>query len=158
MDREIIIVTIVLMTICILPFYLMSRKNIRKKKHALEKLQGFAAKNACNITHKDLWSGSAIAIDPSNKLLLYSTNGADSDAYRIFGLVGLRDCAVIKSENAGGAIKKLGLLLSFSNSPDLDIEFYNENRQMALNHELELANKWKDIISTQIKLRLPAQK
>lgn len=151
MNTELVIVTIVLITICTLPFYLMSRKNIRKKKQNLKNLSGFAAKNACDVTRSDLWSDSAIGIDRFNQMLLYSNNAADAGAYNIVGLIGIRNCAVTKSENANGRIKKLGLQISFANNPDVHIEFYNEDRQRALNHELELVNKWRDIIGRHVK-------
>jgi len=151
MNTELFIVAIVLITICTLPFYLMSRRAIKKRKNNLKNLSGFAAKNACDVTRSDLWSESAIGIDRFNQMLLYSNNAADPDTFKIVGLIGIRNCSVVTSENADGGIKKLGLRLTFTNNPDVHIEFYNENWHRTLNHELELANKWKDIIGRHVK-------
>jgi len=151
MDVQTTAVTLVLIGVCIAPFYFMNRKNLRYRKIVLKNLSAFASKNSCIVEETDVWGESVIAIDKSNQKLIYSGHATNNGEFKIIDLSEVSSCAILKSDDDHGRIKKLALHLALGTKSNAFIEFYSNDRLMPINNELELINKWEKIINNNLK-------
>ncbi|RZJ34815.1 MAG: hypothetical protein EOO51_08135 [Flavobacterium sp.] len=147
MDLGTSIIAVVLIALCALPFYLMHRKNILKRKKTLQTVFHIAQKQQLEIGRHDCWLESLIAIDRQDSTLLFSLHSANENAYEIIDLSLVDACELVRTPNHNDGIKSLGLQLFFSGkAPDLYLEFYSDSKNMMPANEFEIARKWQAII------------
>lgn len=152
MDLGTVIVTIVMIAICILPFSLMSIKNSKKRKENTFGLLNIAKLHNCHVEQSEFWSDSVIALDKINRKIFFSNRASDREAYKVISLAEVRQCTWIKTDNNNNGIRNLELQLVFDGGrPNVMLEFYNEYQNLTLVNEFELIKKWCGIIESHIK-------
>jgi len=147
MDTGITIITIVLIAVSILPFYLLNRKNKRKRKLSEDTLSNVAEKNGSQIGQSEFWSQLVVAIDTAGAKLFFSNHSPDPDSYTVIELAEVKKCTLLKTE-VDNKIRKLELQFVFGgNNPNKVLEFYSEDHRITIVNEWQSINKWHDIVT-----------
>ncbi|MGE0078916.1 MAG: hypothetical protein AB7S48_13735 [Bacteroidales bacterium] len=145
------------LAIFILPVIYIHRVQKNKSKLFLKHFASVAAKNQVKITNSDIWnSNNCIGIDTnSNKLftLIKKDNLEDTN---LIDLQDVSQCNVsetyrkTKGNKHDNITERVDLILGFKNGSKETINFFNLNDNSFLSDEHSLAQKWTDIINTQI--------
>jgi len=147
MDQSSLIIGIVLLIVCVLPFILFSLNNSKKRKNRIQNLIQKAKENNATIQEKDDWNQSIIGIDKSNKLLFFSKKSEEFDKFISINISELQKCQIERTENNQKVLEKLELELSFATKPTIVLEFFNKNETRLLVNEIELIQKWQKLLS-----------
>ena len=81
MDIQTTIIGVIILLLCLLPFLLLGVKNKNKRKKVFQILLDIAKRNQTYINKSEFWSQSVIGIDTSKKILFFSKNANDNNAY-----------------------------------------------------------------------------
>lgn len=153
------ILSLILLGAIVAAFILMviTLKDTKKKDSALTELQLFAAENGSRITLSDKWNDSAIGIDEHLKMVYFINKKHGHEVKKSINLLPVRSCRLVQITRSAGEGKNLQTLtdrveiaLGYHDrsKPENFIEFYNIQYDKAfIVSELDLANKWVDIIS-----------
>ena len=147
MDQSSLIIGIVLLIVCVLPFILFSLNNTKKRKNRIQNLIQKAKENNATIQEKDDWNQSIIGIDKTNKLLFFSKKSEEFDKFISINISELQKCQIERTENNQKVLEKLELELSFATKPTIVLEFFNKDETRLLVNEIELIQKWQKLLS-----------
>lgn len=149
MDIQTNIIGLVILLLCLLPFFLMRIKNEKKRKQSFQVLVNIAISHLSLIEKSAFWNKSVIGIDTATRMLFFSKNADDRDSYTAIDLSKIQKCQLVISKNNTKLVDKLELKLeSFDSSkPDTTLEFYNNSQAVLLVNELELLKKWHAIVN-----------
>jgi hypothetical protein len=164
MDSGTLIVGVIILLVCIIPFAYMIYHQKKQQQTIRQALVDFGAQHQSTIHQLDVWNHSAIGLDHTNRLLYFykkATHQPTPTTLRIT-LNELRKCRV---ENSGrtvsspngptNVIDRLELVLSFKDKTKKDVvlEIYNNTQDhLTLNDELPLAERWAALINAQATL------
>lgn len=160
MEIASIILGIILIVVCIVPFVISYNSKINRNKAMKKLLTDLADQYNCTINTHEFSGGVAIGIDTSNRIVFFSRktkHGVDST---YVNLSDFQNCKVVNTgrtinfkDGKFNVIDKLELsfipLEKFS-SP-VNLEFYNSEINMQLNGELQSVEKWAGIINQYLK-------
>lgn len=136
---------------CVLPLLWLS--NIRKKaeKQIRTSLTDFAAGHNSIISRSEILGDMAIGLDEqANKFFYYKKSGAKVITQHV-DLAAIKTCKVIRTsrsyndkESTYTEIEKLELSFTpiAANQPAIVLEFYDILKNMQLNGELQLIERW----------------
>ncbi|MBN1119215.1 MAG: hypothetical protein JXA77_18540 [Bacteroidales bacterium] len=135
-----------------------------KKKRKVEPLIKFANENNSEISDYDTWDKTLIGIDNNEtNSLFFIRKLPEKEIREVINLSEISGCRISKTERKvkyeGESVNvtdRIELFFSFYNrKPELSLEFYNsEYDQFTLSGELQLAQKWLDILNTRISANL----
>jgi hypothetical protein len=161
MEIKSTIILIALILIVVLPFMIA---NMRKKMWARKFNQYFhdlARKEGLKFSKHEIWHKNyAIALDSSNKKLLYLKKDNSETVSRVVDLKQVEKCKIDKTDildvNRDGTNPesyKLDLILNHRNgtNTELVLEFYNNASFMPVREDYEHIRKWHEIITEHIK-------
>ena len=109
MDNQTTIIGLIILILCIFPFFLIRIKNEKKRKKLFQILLDIAKRNQCHIRKSEFWSQSVIGIDTSKKMLFFSKNANDSKEYIAINLAEIQNCNLVISKNNTKLVDKLEL-------------------------------------------------
>ncbi|MBK7094808.1 MAG: hypothetical protein IPH57_07135 [Saprospiraceae bacterium] len=157
MDLRTIIIAIVLIGVCILPFALIYINGQKKKNALLDILKNIAFKNNATITKHDLWKDSGIGMDEGKKHLFFFSKHNEDITELEQKLEGIKKCRIEKN---GRTVKSSGSSYSVLDKLDLVFEnetgkvssfpFFNSAVNMQLTNELEIAQNWEKFINERL--------
>lgn len=153
MDSGVTIIGIITVLICIFPFILMARSRKIKNEQMLNSLFDLAKSKNCSITNHEICGELLVGIDENKGyFFLYkkNSNGAINQA---INLSDIKSCEIINTKNKMEVIQKLELKFLPENSkqPEVLAEFYNHVENFQLAGEMQLINKWHELILKAIK-------
>lgn len=139
--------------------YIRVRNNNRDKKN-LAPLRSFARENNSEISQSDSWENVLIGIDGKEINKLFFIRKKPGNGIReLINLSEVSSCRMYKSERKlrenkeiVNVIDRIELIFTFYNhKPELSLELYNNDYDhLTLMGELQLAQKWTDIIKSVI--------
>jgi hypothetical protein len=154
------IIGLIFLIACILIIILVISKNKNSKKQILQTLFSLAEKNNSKISEHDIWNNTLIGIDKDAHKLFYVRNMGGNGISEAIDLSEIQKGRVVNSnrivtskESSNNVTDKIALVLTLNDSkkPDIELEFYNTNRDnLFLNGELQLTEKWAEIVNTNI--------
>jgi hypothetical protein len=166
MDSKMIIIDALLVLLCIAPFVLYGMNKRKKKQQLLSKIITMATNEQHRITLHDKWDNTAIGIDQQSATLFFYHKKGEQETTEIIKLSDIQSCRIVEtSRNVGGkgnsikVVERLELELK-SNLKDKTIyllEFYNNEESSILGDELQLIEKWRDLVKQQINPKFVAQ-
>ena len=151
---------VALLALFAFPFILIGRASKKNKKQLLGKLTSLAEKNGCTIKETDRCGEFAIGIDNEEKVLFSIKTGKYEERAQIVKLNDFRTVRVINqnktlSENGSRTFATTNLALQFvpgtKDKNEVQVEFYNIEDKNQMTHELELLNKWNDLLMLKLK-------
>lgn len=160
MDLGTLIIGIVFILICIIPFALMIINSRKKEKKQLNGLSDIAQKSKCKLSRYDFWHNSSIGIDDTAYMVFFTRKSKDIETSQQINLTEIKTCRVLNStrtwsSNDGNnkVIDKLELAFSFHDNQkhEVALEFYNADYDsLTLSGELQLVEKWCGIMNDKI--------
>ncbi len=152
MELGVTVITIIIISICLLPFVFLKIAKMKHQKQQLNALSAIAGQKNCHITQRDFMGHSLIGIDESNNYLFFIKEQQDrTTTEQILNLNEIKHCDLIKT-NTKKELRKLGIgFKSKGNKQSTQtIELYDYENDFQLSDELEKAKKWIDIINATI--------
>ena len=152
---------VALVIVGVIVFIKLRNKNRERKK--LEPLLSFAKENNTEISHFDSWDKTLIGVDNKESESIYFIRNIPGNLIREKIILSeVSGCKMLITERkvkynkeAVKVIDRIDLIFSFCNHrPELKLEFYNtEYDKLTITAELQLAQKWIDILKTKIKVK-----
>lgn len=143
---------------------LWSLKIRRREKAKVAPLKAFAAENSAHLSHIDSWERSLIGIDYAKPgTLFYIRSMPDREIREKINLLEVSDCWVYNSTRLVNyrkqevkVIDRIEVILTFyGRKPRKTLEFYNNDYDsLTLPGELQMAQKWNDVIHDMLSLNL----
>jgi hypothetical protein len=160
MDSGTTIFGLMLLLICILPIILLTRKRKKREKLFLQSLFRLAEKSNSKVTERDLWNNTAIGLAKESNKLFFTRKTADNHLLKEINITEMQKCRVVNTsrtvstpKGVNTVIDKLELALTYldKNRPEILLEFYStDHDSFSLSGELQLTEKWKEIINSAI--------
>ena len=133
-----------------------SIKSKRKKENKkLQLLSAIADKHNCKITKHEFFGDLLIGLDEKSNFL-FLINNSNNKMEQAVNLSEIQKCRVVSTSrtvNSITVIDKLELCFSPAdkNKPQVFLEFYNSDNSPTLVGELQLIEKWAEIVNNQLK-------
>ena len=157
MDLGSALVGLIIIVICIVPFVIMSQGNRKTKKQKLAALEHIAHEQNCSISQHDVCGDFVIGFDDRKKHVFFYKEYNDKKEETFVDLAHVKDCKIIKEDkrinNKSGAysiIDKLNLSFKTTNNKEIRMEFYNSDVNLQLSGELQMIEKWKELIKSSL--------
>ncbi|MCG1035975.1 hypothetical protein [Polaribacter sargassicola] len=153
MNLGTIIIGLVCIVICTLPFVLTSRNKKKKEKQLLNALTDFAKQNNSEITKHEVNQYFAIGLDESKKTISFLRKARESNKFLFVDLNSVKKCEINNINktlnNNEKIIDKLNLNLSAFNKkePNITLEFFNADVSFQLANEYDSLERWNTIIN-----------
>ncbi|RSK40743.1 hypothetical protein [Mangrovimonas spongiae] len=155
MNSGITLIEAVLIAICASPFILMAiNKAKNNKKHLLE-LSTLAKQNNYQITQHEVFANISLGLDTIKNQLLFVRNDNNIITQESINLSEIKHCTVLKHNDSKNQknVSEINLVLTPKETkhPEKKLTFFNIQTEMMLSGQLQVAEKWKDIIDIQSK-------
>lgn len=150
----------IFIAIFMLPFILMLHGRKKKEKQLVKSILAIANNHHCKISQQEISEEFAIGLDESANHLFFFKKTTDKEIAHHVNLAEIKSCKVIKTTNSTGdkddyhkSIDKLDLQFSFLDrkNPDIYFTFYNSDENFGLNGEIQLIEKWANIVNDRLK-------
>lgn len=125
----------------------------KKKKEFLANFLNLAGRQHINITQHEQWNQYyAIGLDGGTNKLFYLKKKDGQEQTALIDLNEVETCSVVNKQrkvHEDIIIERLDLAFKYRNpkAGEKVLEFYDKEVSMALNEELKLVEKWKNIIN-----------
>ncbi len=154
------IIGLIFLVVCILAIVLVNSSRKKKKQQFVQTLFDLAEKNNSKISEHDRWNNTLIGIDKVAHKLFFIRKTAGNGISEAIDLSEIQKSRVANSnrivttkESSHNVTDKITLVLILRDpkESDIELEFYNTNRDnLFLNGELQLAEKWSEIVNNNI--------
>lgn len=160
MNSEILIVGIVILAICIIPFILMGINKRKKVKALTDALHGFATKHQCNISEYEAGGDYIFGLDAQKKVLFFYKNAHHQTSIEKMELALVKHCRAVTSgsevKNADGTGKltdkiELVFTMSSKDKPEIRWTLFDALNEIILIEEQQLAERWAARVNSLIK-------
>ncbi|HEY9168661.1 MAG TPA: hypothetical protein VIN72_04175 [Lutibacter sp.] len=154
------IIGAIFIAIFMLPFIFMLKGRKKKEKQLLQSILTIANNHNCKISMQEISEEFAIGLDETLNQLFFIRKTADKEIAQQVNLAEIKSCKVIKTDKTTGgkhdtykSIDKLDLQFSFLNKkkPDISLSFYNSEENFGLGEEIQLIEKWANIVNERLK-------
>lgn len=153
MDLGALVVSVVLILICSIPFVWISRNKRMKAQKLTQKLSDLAQQHDSDIAQYDLWNNTAIGIDSTGSKVFFTRQIHQEEHSQVVNLALVQKCSILNTSKTS-KIDKLDLVLKPKNhgAEDVTLEFYNVAQDNPiLNGQLQLIEKWFTILNTKVR-------
>ena len=167
MDFYSAIIALSLIFISIIPFFFMIRNNKRKEKVFLQDLRAMAEKHNLSIDQYDTLNHAAIGSDQGMNMIFFTKKTKEEVTQQEVDLSKIQRAKVIPTTRSvmhqGGnhqVTDKLELAFIFheKQKPDVMFNLFDVNTDgLMITKELRLAEKWCEMINTQVGTLVPAR-
>lgn len=153
MDLGSIIIGLICFALFVVPIIYIQSVQKNKSRKFFANFINLATQQQLVVAQSDLWKNCyAIGIDTKANKLFYLKKSADTEQKVLINLSEVESCSVVninRNINNNKIIDRLELLISFHNNklPKKALEFFNREDNQALNDELRLTEKWRNIIN-----------
>lgn len=152
MDTKTIIIGLIIILACVIPFIIAQTLKRKKTKQAIQQLNQLAFQHGCRITEYEMCGNYLIGVD-ENELFLFFIKYYDGQYYNQF--VDLKNVQLCKIKdtsriaNNTTIIEKLELVLIPKDKTEQEIrlEFYDNDIAMQLYGELQSIEKWYTLVN-----------
>ena len=160
MDSTSIIMGVALLALFALPFILIGRASKKNKKQLIDKLTKLAEKHSSVIKESDHCSDFAIGIDTAEKTIFYVKAGKEGEKSQVVKLSEYKTTRIVNqsktlSDNGAKTTVTAKLALAFvpvsKDKAEIQLEFYNSEDKNQITSELELLNKWNELVNLKLK-------
>lgn len=156
MDLGVALVGALVIVACLLPFIIMYKTKKYNEEQLLAELINTASEKGFSLSNYEVSGNLSLGIDETNNGFCFCKNGKDDKMQEFIYLNEVKKCSLNKIRNTNGSqsiIDKLALSFEFKNkvNPAVSVVFYDSDQQLQLSKELQLIEKWYDIINQKIK-------
>lgn len=160
MNTSTTIIGIVIIILCLVPFLLLSYNKKRRRATALKRLQSFAIQNGKKISESEIWDENVIGIADDKEYIFIIKKSNNEEIFRGVNLKDVHRCYVLVNGKQIKGIQNISspdkIELQFTKKDkeksDEIFEIYHQTRDVMLNDELKIAEKWCNIANECLKL------
>ncbi len=155
-----IIIGIISLLALIFPFVLDYRNRKKKENNLLEPLKRFAQQQNGQINDYEVCENFIIGIDKARNSVFFYKEEKDNVISQFIDLNDIQTCKVITSQKTmsnSKIVDKLELNFMDKNQAKQTINIYTADGISRLNGEIQLANKWSELINKQLNNSLVAE-
>lgn len=151
---------VALLALFALPFILIGRASKKNKKQLIDKLTKLAEKHSSIIKESDHCNDFAIGIDNKEKALFYVKAGNDGEKLQVIKLRDYKATRIVNqsktlSDNGSKTTVTAKLALALvpvnKDKAEIQLDFYNIEDKNQITSELELLNKWNELVNLELK-------
>ncbi len=154
MESGVLSMTLLMAAAIVVPFTAIKLGIKKNEKKGFKKLKEIALKNKDEISDYDIQGNFAIGWNSKSKHLFYYRNTNGAEFFEDIDLKNMKDCTITKqskrsksSKNTFEVLDKMALSFTPStHSAAKQIELYDADESYQLTGELEIAEKWQQII------------
>ena len=160
MDFGLIVITIIILALCIVPFVIMGRNSKKKEKQILQSLFDLAGKHNYTVSQFDLWNNAAIGSDEGMNMIFFTKKNKIMEAHEHIRLEDVQRCRIINSSRSvskqgghGQVIDKLELAFTYHNrtKPETILNIFDvDGDSLTVTKELYMAEKWNRLVNEKI--------
>ncbi|MCB0380143.1 MAG: hypothetical protein KDD24_02725 [Flavobacteriales bacterium] len=159
MDLQSIIIGVITIALCFLPYVYFTKKNKKRDQQFFQLLLDKANQLNCNLTTHEVTGNIIIGLDDEKKELFFLKRTRNYERLQHLNLnemkkVKLNNVSrmVGPKESKQKVIDKLQLIFTPIDTTKRDIifEFYNSDETLVMNGELQLIEKWSKILTDKI--------
>ena len=152
MEPGVIIIGVISLVACILPFVLMNSNRKKIEQQHLQSLAGVAALYQCNVTEYEFCAGAVIGLDAQNGYVFFYRRIHDKELAQGVRLSGIQTCKMVKSgrnlaEYPTIDTIELRFISAVKTDPDVVLELFNIRDSLQLAGELSWAERWEKKIN-----------
>lgn len=160
MNLEILMVGMVILAICIIPFVLMGMSKKKKAKDLIDALNGFATKHQCIISEYEPGGDFIFGLDAKKKVLFYYKKALHANMIEKMDLSQVKHCRAVTSgsevKTSDGTKKltdKIELVFTFASKdmPEVRWTIFDTQHEMVLMEEHQLVERWAARINSLLK-------
>jgi hypothetical protein len=141
--------------IFIVPIFAIQWINKRNTVKKVDEIKLQAQSSGINISKYEVWNDQFIGIDSISKKVYFQKNIVELSTGKIIDLADFEECKLSaessskSKSNSNSTAEKVNLCLKCKNPKLLDLKvcFYDNNVNMTMRNEMEVAKKWEKIIS-----------
>ncbi len=151
---------VALLALFALPFILIGRASKKNKKQLIDKLSKLAEKHSSVIKESDHCNDFAIGIDTKETTLFYIKAENEGEKSQVIKLGEYKTTRIVNlsktlGDNGAKTTVTSKLALAFvpvnKDKPEVQLEFYNNENKNQITSELELLNKWNELVNLKLK-------
>lgn len=146
------IIGAILLGFFFVPMYFVNKKSkkLRTEKQAF--FNSLAQQQGLNLSDLENFADKIIGIDKTQKVFLYASGKELKDDFKIIALNSVRTCELNKIARINGhttVVDYVGInfVLNDNKKSKINLEFYNGEKTLQLNNELQVAEKWVKLIN-----------
>ncbi len=160
MDIKLAILGAILIAMCIIPIILIIRSGKKVERHLIQSLKKIANQYGCKISLHETFGEQIIGIDEIKKYVFFYKKSNDNITSQVIELSNYQSCKVIKTKRAlkgnngnFSGIEKLELFFEPMSKEmnSISLEFSNVNDSNLLTDEIQLVEKWSNLINEKLK-------
>ncbi|AUC21995.1 hypothetical protein BTO15_07730 [Polaribacter sejongensis] len=154
MDLGTIIIGVICIALCALPFVLTNRNKKNKEKEILNSLKEFAKQHDSEITEHEISECYAIGLDKTKHAISFLQKTKDQVNLQFIDLSTIKNSEINNISKSIGknetTLDKLNLKLNVigKNKPSIVLEFYNSDINFQPGNEFDSIEKWNKIINS----------
>lgn len=145
---------------CLIPYMYLIRNGRSHEKRKSDAFSKHANRNSLNISKTDSWKNKTIGIDINKSSMLFIVMENSEEYVELVKLQDFKECRVIEThrtlaESGMKVMDKVSLELVRQKGvrPPKKMILFDIERDISLENEQQLANKWASIINMQINQR-----
>ena len=156
MDIASLLIGIGLLAVFLVPVFLIQGANKRKAARKLADLKKQSQNYGINISKYEIWNDQFIGVDTSRRKVFLQRDIQNNSSGLVIGLDDFKSCK-LTTEVKGGknnshdsqGIERIYLVLisRTQKSSDIKINFFDNDVNMAIRDELEIAKRWETNIN-----------
>lgn len=159
MDLQSLIIGVITIALCFLPYVYFSNKNKKRDQQFFQLLLDKAKQLNCNLTNHEVTGNIIIGLDDEKKELFFLKRTRNYERLQHLNLSEMRSARLNNVSRMVGerdskqkVIDKLQLIFTPNDSAKRDItfEFYNSDETLVMNDELKLIETWSKIVTDKI--------
>lgn len=160
MDTTSAIIGIIVLSLCILPFLVLSKNSRKKTKQTIGVLRIMATEHGTTIENFEIDNTFIIGMNPEQDKLFFFKKTATENYKKVIDLNKFQACSLLKETRTIGEKNNYytiieRLALTFNPTPtdksENELEFYNSNKTIQLSGEFQAIEKWSKIINNRYK-------
>lgn len=154
-----ILIGILCIVICIIPFLIDRLNRINKEKQQFLILKRNALNYDCEISQHEVCGDYIIGIDEKKKCVFFQTTNSDLLTEQFISLYKVKKVEIIKvtrkNKENDDIVQKLSLQFLFKNNSRETLEFYDNKKNYQLRGEIQSIKRWCDLINGALPLVKP---
>jgi hypothetical protein len=160
METGTAVIGAVALAICIYPFVWMSRLRKKAEQQLLTALNDFAAGHNGAVTRHEVFRDMVIGIDEQQNSVFFYKKSDSGGEMQYIPLSGIKTCKVIRSgqtintpNGSRTVIEKilLAFVPAIEKEAVTELDFYDINKSVQLNGELQFAERWAQQLDERLK-------
>ncbi len=154
MDLGTIIIGVICIALCALPFVLTNKNKKNKEKELLNSLKDFAKQHNSEITDYEISESYAIGLDETKRTISFLQKTKENVDLQFIELNTIKNCEINNISKSLGknetTLDKLNLKLNVigKNKPSITLEFFNSDISFQPVNEFDSIEKWNKIINS----------